>query len=333
MDMMHSMVFGLPPSAPSGLGATLLAGPQRVDLTWTDGSANETEFIVQRATSAAGPWATLATVPSDNGSTTGTSLTYTDTAVAPVTTYHYRIVASNVVGDTTVYPAPSAGFPTMTLDSPASNTAAVTTVVPGPAAPVNLAAAINPNPARVTLTWTDASNNETTFAVWRSANGGAFTQIGTVNRNPAQSAATGGAATFTNNDTAAAPLDPGVTYRYYVTAANASGTSLPSNTATVNFFLPAAPTGLTGSAVRIQGNNSQDRATLRWTDNANNETGFTIQRSLRSDFRFPTTFTVGANVTTFSQNVSRADNFYYRVRATNAVGNSGWSNAVFVRTP
>ncbi len=333
MDMMHSMVFGLPPPAPSGLLATLLAGPQRVDLTWTDGSANETEFTVQRATSAAGPFTAIATVSSDTGSTTGTTLTYTDTAVAPSTPYYYRVVASNVVGDTTQYPAPSVGFPTMSLDSPASNTDNVTTGIPGPAAPTNLSAVIRPNPARITLTWTDASNNETNFAVWRSVNGGTFIQIATVTRTSGQSAATGGTVTFTNNDTATAPLVPGTTYMYYVTAANAAGTSPPSNTVTVNFFLPAAPTGLTGSAVRIAGNATQDRATLRWTDNANNETGFRIQRSLTPGFQFPTTYTVGANVTTFAQNVSRAFNFYYRVRATNAVGNSGWSNVVFVTTP
>ncbi|MBI5342483.1 MAG: hypothetical protein HZB63_04075 [Deltaproteobacteria bacterium] len=334
MDMMHSLVFGLPPSAPSGLGAALLAGPQRVDLSWTDGSVNETEFIVQRAASAAGPWTPIATIPSVvTGPTTGTPVTYTDTAVAPSTTYYYRVVASNVVGDTTAYPAPSAGFPTMTLVSAASNTATVTTVVPGPAAPTGLAAAILANPARIRLTWTDASNDETAFAVWRSDNGGAFTQIATVGRSAAQSAATGGTVAYVNNNTATAPLVPGTTYSYYVTAVNALGPSAPSNTATVAFFLPAAPTGLTGSAVRIPGNNSQDRVTLQWTDNANNETGFTIQRSQFADFRFPSTYTVGANVTTFSQNVSRAFNFYYRVRATNAVGNSGWSNPVFVTTP
>ncbi|RJP23809.1 MAG: hypothetical protein C4529_03450 [Deltaproteobacteria bacterium] len=333
MDMMHSVVFGVPPPAPSGLATALLAGPQRVDLTWTDASVNETEFIVQRAADAAGPWTTLATVPSVTGASTGTQETYTDAAVAPTTTYYYRVIASNTVGDTTEYPAPVVGFPSMTLGSTASAVASVTTVTPGPASPTGLAAAILARPARIRLTWTDASNDETRFAVWRSANGGAFVPIATVGRSAAQSAATGGTVAYVNNNTAAAPLVPGTTYRYYVTAANALGASAPSNTATVEFFVPAAPTGLTGSAVRIPRNNSQDRATLRWTDNANNETGFTIQRSLFPNFRFPSTYNVGANVTTFSQNVSRAFNFYYRVRATNAVGNSGWSNTVFVTTP
>jgi titin len=85
--------------------------------------------------------------------------------------------------------------------------------------------------------------------------------------------------------------------------------------------------------VRITGNNLQDRVTLTWTDLANSETGFQIQRSISPNFTNPTTFNVGANVTTFNQNVLRAFNFYYRVRAVNAVGNSGWSNVLFVTTP
>ncbi len=85
--------------------------------------------------------------------------------------------------------------------------------------------------------------------------------------------------------------------------------------------------------MRIAGNNNQDRVTLTWTDNASNETGFIIQRSTSPNFTNISRFTVGANVTTFSQNVSRTRDFYYRVRATNAAGNSGFSNVVFVTTP
>jgi FtsP/CotA-like multicopper oxidase with cupredoxin domain len=128
-------------------------------------------------------------------------------------------------------------------------------------------------------------------------------------------------------------------YRYRVVAFNAAG-SATSNIVTVGAgaAVPAAPTNLNtsppgGLAVRITGNNLQDRVTLTWTDNANNETGFQIQRSNFANFNAPTTFTVGANVTTFSQNVSRALDFYYRVRATNATGNSAWSNVRSVTTP
>jgi hypothetical protein len=68
-------------------------------------------------------------------------------------------------------------------------------------------------------------------------------------------------------------------------------------------------------------------------DNANNETGFEIQRSIFPNFNYATTFIVGTDETTFSQNVIRTRNFYYRVRAVNDFGNSAWSNVLFVITP
>ena len=210
----------------------------------------------------------------------------------------------------------------------------------GPTAPQNLQATFLTGPNRVALTWTDASNNENLFQVWRAtgATGGTFTQIGTVNRSNAQRTSTGGTVTFTNTTN----LTVGATYRYYViavnTAPNPDVPSVPSNTATVTLTVPlppAAPTGLAGSAVRITGNIFQDRVTLNWTDNSNNETGFEIQRSTNQNFNGPsvTSFTVGANVTTFQQNVVRTSDFYYRVRATNAAGGSAWSTATFVITP
>lgn len=324
MDMMHSLAFAVAPVAPTGL--TAISGPGlRVDLNWLDNSINDTGFTIQRATDS------LFTANLMSFTVDPLLTTFTDTTVSGATTYYYRVFANNTVGDTEIYAAPAVGFPTVTMDSTPSNTVSVT-MPAGPVAPTNLAAVII-SATQIRLTWIDASNNETSFVVWRSANGGVFSQVGTVNRTAAQSAATGGNVTFNNNDTAANPLVAGTTYRYYVTALNALGSSAASNIAVVNFFTPAAPTGLRGAAVRIAGNLLQDRVSLNWTDNANNEAGFTIQRSLTPGFAAPTTYNVGANVTTFNQNVLRIFNFYYRVRATNAVGNSAWSNVVFVTTP
>ena len=309
-DMMRPLVVqvvSVVPTAPV-LSVTPPSTPPYV-LTWTDATpppslgnpANEIGFFIQRATGA-GAFVQI-------GTALANATTFTDGTAVAGTTYSYRVAAYNAAGSAT------------------SNI--VTVGPPLPAVPTNLAAVINAGPLRITLTWIDASFNETSFAIWRSANGGAFAQIGTVARSAAESTATGGAVTFNNTTN----LVPGTTYGYYVTAVNAAGPSLPSNTVSVNFSVPAAPTNLAWAAVRITGNLFQDAATLTWTDNANNETGFQIQRSNSANFFLPTTFTVGANVTTFSQNISRAFNYYYRVRATNAVGNSGWSNVVFVTTP
>ena len=54
MDMMHSLVFAVPPKAPTSLAAALTgtANNPRVTLTWTDNSKKEARFTIQRATDA-----------------------------------------------------------------------------------------------------------------------------------------------------------------------------------------------------------------------------------------------------------------------------------------
>ena len=44
-------------------------------------------------------------------------VTYNDTAVQNSQTYYYQVLATNVVGDATIYPAPAIGFETTTMNS------------------------------------------------------------------------------------------------------------------------------------------------------------------------------------------------------------------------
>ena len=105
------------------------------------------------------------------------------------------------------------------------------------------------------------------------------------------------------------------------------GTSLPNKVAIDNIRFvdttaaptaPAAPSGLTAAAA------STSQINLNWTNNANNQTGFKIDQATSSDFSTGlTTVTVGANVTTYSPTgLTASTTYYYRVRATNAVGDS-----------
>ena len=86
---------------------------------------------------------------------------------------------------------------------------------------------------------------------------------------------------------------------------------------------PKAPSALTG----VPG--FGPKVTLTWTDNATNETGFTVQRALGAG-AFADVGTVGANVTTFVDTVANgltpAATFRYQVIATNAIGPSLPSN-------
>jgi len=143
------------PLAPTNLTAVLQAGPQ-VLLSWTDNATDETGFIIERRV-LGGTFAPLPiTVPANNG--TG-SVSYTDTTVSAGNTYEYQVRAVNAIGQSTP-----------------SNIASVIIPAP-PVAPSNVSATAarsgNRN-ARVTLTWTDNSNNETGFNIQRATDA-AFT--------------------------------------------------------------------------------------------------------------------------------------------------------------
>jgi hypothetical protein len=97
---------------------------------------------------------------------------------------------------------------------------------------------------------------------------------------------------------------------------------------------PAAPSDVAATS-RLQGNNG--RVSVNWTDNSDNEAGFRIQRANNNLFTSGlATSTIGQNVIVFNTgNLPRATDFYFRVQAYNAAGNSAWVNAVPfpVRTP
>jgi hypothetical protein len=78
----------VPPSAPTGLSAAGLDASS-IKLGWS-GSVGATTYKVQRSPDGTGGWTQV-----------GTSATtaFTDTGLAPATTYYYRVVASNSTGD------------------------------------------------------------------------------------------------------------------------------------------------------------------------------------------------------------------------------------------
>ena len=66
---------------------------------------------------------------------------------------------------------------------------------------------------------------------------------------------------------------------------------------------------------------------LTWTDAASTETGFTVERSPNGSTTFVAIATLGANVTTFTNSgLAASTTYYYRVRAFNGAGPSGFSN-------
>ena len=194
------------------------------------------------------------------------------------------------------------------------------TVTPtAPAAPSNLTA-IAVSTSRIDLGWADNANNEDGFRIERSTDGTNFTEIAAL---PANSTAY-----------SAASLASGTLYFFRVRAYNAVGNSNYSNSAfaTTLSAPPAAPSNLTATGV------SSTQINLAWTDNADNETGFKIERCKNPKNGACTNFaqvaTVGANVTTFSNTgLNKNSSYRYRVRAANAAGDSAYSNIAQASTP
>ena len=88
-----------------------------------------------------------------------------------------------------------------------------------------------------------------------------------------------------------------------------------------------APSGLTASV-------SSKVVTLRWTDNASNETGFYVERALKSGKGagvYARVATVPAGVTGYNETVV-AGSYYYRVQAFNSTAGrvSAYSNVATV---
>jgi hypothetical protein len=211
---------------------------------------------------------------------------YLETNLPPDTLYYYRVRANNALGS-----------------SAYTNVATALTALP--AAPSNLLALVA-STSQINLSWADTVNNETGFKIERSSDGVNFTQIATVGVNVTACSDSG--------------LTAGATYYYRVKAYNGIGDSDYSNTASTTITAPAAPSGLTATAV------STSQINLVWVDNVSNESGFRIFRSL-DKVNWTLIATTGPNVTTYSDTGLAANTqYYYRIRSYNGVGSSSYSN-------
>jgi hypothetical protein len=90
---------------------------------------------------------------------------------------------------------------------------------------------------------------------------------------------------------------------------------------------PYAPSNLVATA------ESTSQISLVWQDNADDETGFKIERKTGATGTFVEITSVGQNVTGYSDSGLTADTtYYYRVYAYHEFGNSDYSNEAFATT-
>ncbi len=270
------------PAAPSALAIRELTTGELV-ISWTDNSDNESGFQLDRSKGAAGTFSEIASVSADVS-------TYQDAAVDGASEYCYRVRALG-----------AAGSSASAFSAPACHQFAA------PAAPSDLGATASLE--QVDLSWTDNSDNETGFEVWRSTAGasGTFALEATVGADVKSFGNTG--------------LQDNAEYCYRVRATGSGGLDSPftptacTTTPTPQAPPPAAPSNL--AAVPT----SPTVIALSWIDNASDETGFEIWRSTTgATGTYSLLSNVVANVT--NANDSGLDPvvpYCYEVRAVGAV--------------
>ncbi len=284
------------PAAATGAAANP-ASATTVTVSWTDNSYNETGFYVYQSINTTTNWVLVATVGANVTSTV------VDLGSTPAGgTYYYKVRAYNSVSgesaDSNIPSASIAGYPQPPSGVSGSFNGAQT----------------------ITLNWTDNANNEAGFKVWEKDPGGSFVlnkTIATPNT------------TSTTVDIGANPVNG--TYQYYVQAYNASMTSANSNTASVAVAtVPLAPTGLSAPAsVNVS---ATTPVPLTWTDASHNETGFKIYRKITTG-SYALLTTTAAGATSYTNNLGASPttgSYYYKLTASNATGESGYSNEVTV---
>lgn len=170
---------------------------------------------------------------------------------------------------------------------------------------------------KITLGWTDNSNDETGFEIVRSLSStGPFVPAGTV---PA------GATAFLDSGLAAAK-----SYFYKVRAiSDGSGSNFSAMATATTMALPGTP--LAPSQLELEGSGTNS-ISLAWNDNSSNETGFRIYRSTNGlDYTLINTLASNINAYTDLTAVALTE-YYYYVVGRNAAGEGERSNVAKLKS-
>ena len=254
-----------------------------------DVEKDEDGFVIERKTASGGAFSAIDTVSTDVKD-------YQDSGLIEETTYYYRVCAYNDYGNS--------GY---------SNEAEARTNISAPAAPTSLQA-LAVSGSQIYLSWTDNADNEAGFQIERKIEGvDTFAVIDSLGA---------GTGVINYEDMG---LVENLTYYYQVCAYNITDNSDYSNidSAATNAAIPDAPSDLQALAV------SSSQIYLSWTDNANNETGFQIERRIEGVDTFTVIDSVEAGIGVIiyeDTSLVESTTYYYRISAFNSSGTSPYSN-------
>lgn len=277
------------PQEPGNLRVTGV-GSSGIAFAWADQSTDETEFVLEQATSIFGPFAAVQTIAAN-----ATALIHGGLALG--TTYAFRLHSQNSIG-------PSGYTPTITVH----NSAPVV-------APTGLLAWAS-GPTQVSVTWVDTTDNEEGFYLERApAGSSAYARIATLGANIETA----------QDDVVSAAAK----YSYRVQAFNGWGRSAYSNSHTVVLPVgtaPTAPTNLSGGRLyRLE----TSGIWLQWQDNSTDEARFLVERATSRSGPFRILSTIPPNTTEYQdEQVASGVRYFYRVRAENDLARSACSNVL-----
>ncbi len=253
-----------------------------IHLTWVIIDESATGYLIQRVEHDSGSgWLTIADLP--EGTTS-----YSDaTAQCESSEYDYRLKAYN-------YLAESAWVETLT---PGSSWCVVN-------APTGLLAQAADDTS-MQLTWTDNSDNETGFRVYRD--------------NLMIHTTAADVQTYTDEGRVCE-----TSYEYYVEAFNTNVTSDASNKdrSTTSWCPVDAPSGLNASTTQV------GSVHLNWQDNSNDEMGYYVQRSETGLNTWSTIASLPSDSTSHQDESATCETteYDYRVQAYDRNTVSDWSN-------
>ncbi len=271
-------------------------------LSWY-GNTSSADVIIERKLSS-GSFAVM------NTASSATSIWYDTTGLIAQAVYTYRIKLKTINNESAYSTEVSAAYNYLTapsgLKAEAFDTESGLALEEG-----------GDDPDSIKLNWTDNSNNESGFEVWRRPYGASsFALYGTLGKN---------VTTFTDTK-----VQSGIQYYYqvrgYITSINLYSTYSETASAGIDILQP--PTDLQYTYV------SSASATLAWKDNSTNETYFKVERKIGPDSDWTTIITLSSNTTSYTVTNLNTNYLYtYRIRAYSSIGGfDSFSNEVEVST-